>query len=109
MESEDRLLLMKMEERIGETKAKAEEALRLSQEAQKQTVITEERAKSIQHRIDNQDVKLNGILFDLQSIKTVVTEGAATSKTIKTLLQIFGAVISVSSLVVAVLRLLQNS
>lgn len=86
----------------------AKQALEQSQEALKQTVITEERAKSIQHRIDNQDVKLNGILFDLQNIKNVCTEGAATSKTIKTLLQIFGAVISVSSLIVAILRLLQN-
>lgn len=94
-----------MEEEI-EAKAIAEKAYDMAQKAWQLSIETSDRAKSMQHRIDNQDMKMNAILYDLRDIKHAVSESRSTQRSIKKQISIFLGLVSVVSGVGGIIRVI---
>lgn len=95
-----------MEEEKTGAIAIAEKAYELAMEAKEQSIKTEERAKSLQHRMDAQDIKMNAILWDLNTIKHVVVESKSTQKTIKRQINFFLGLVSVVSGIGGIIRVI---
>lgn len=84
----------------------AKQAYDIAQETRERCIKTEERAKSLQHRIDNQDVKMNAILLDLKDIKHSIGESKATQKSIKRQVSCFMGLVSVISAIGGIIRVI---
>ncbi len=84
----------------------AKQAYDIAQETRERCIKTEERAKSLQHRIDSQDVKMNAILLDLKDIKHSMGESKITQKSIKRQVSFFMGLISVVSAIGGVIKVI---
>ncbi len=84
----------------------AEKAYENSQRAIDMCIRTEERAKSLQHRIDSQDMKMNAILYDLRDIKHAISESKSTQHSIKKQISIFLGLVSVVSAVGGIIKVI---
>lgn len=91
-----------------ETKALviAQQAYEMSLETRERCIKTEERAKSLQHRIDSQDMKMNAILLDLKEIKTSTNESNIIQKHIKKQVTFFTGLISVAASIFGIIRVI---
>lgn len=98
---------------IGKVEAKAEEALKLAKESRQLTTVTEERMKSIQHRLDGQEKRLDILLADNRELtkritdlqgsidaNTKLTKGISSGmKALVSLLSFFTALMSIARLI----------
>ena len=84
----------------------AEQAYKISMETRERCIKNEERAKSLQHRMDNQDMKMNAILLDLKDIKHSMGESKATQRSIKRQVPFFMGLISAVSAIGGIIRVI---
>lgn len=78
----------------------------MSLETRERCIKTEERAKSLQHRIDSQDMKMNAILLDLKEIKSSTNENNIIQKHIKRQISFFTGAISAVASIFGIIRVL---
>lgn len=89
-----------------EAKAIAEKAYDMAVKAFQISIETSDRAKSMQHRIDSQDMKMNAILNDLRGIKHDISESKSTQRSIKKQISFFLGLVSVVSGVGGIIRVI---
>lgn len=97
-------LVISVAKDAAEAKALAQEAQRTSKEALVVQTENEQRLKSIQHRVDATEGKMDTMLDGVSQINMKLKENTAVTVGVKTTLKVFMSFLSLITLVVGIIR-----
>lgn len=105
-DSELELRLTNAEKDAAAAKAIAEEALSVSRQALVVQTENESRLKSVQHRMDKIEGKMDTMLDCLAQIRKTTTESNGIQEGTRRMIKIFASLFSACSLVLSVVRVI---
>lgn len=104
-EAEFESRLKDIERTVSESRALADKAMDISLSALTKQTENDQRLKSIQHRVDNTEGKMDTMLDWISRIDGKITHSSAVQEGMRRMLKVFMGVVSIVSLVVAIIRL----